>query len=426
MKQIVLMILLVGSAIAQTTHVFCPTDGACNWTGTQTFNNIVVNGTCTGAGCAGGGSGTVTSFSAGTLSPLFTTSVATSTSTPALTFSLSNFSADSIFGNFTSGSAAPSTQAIPACAADGTHALTYASHTLGCTAVSGGGSGTVNSGALHAISYYASAGTAVSGDAATSLDGSGNATFATVTTTGGGQLIFNVNASPAVTTSKFSLFGPSTTPTAYGLQFSATAPTAGMVPVIGTCASSVCQVNYTTAPTSLTRTWQYTVRGTAQGAVGGAALYLPAANAPTFVCGTTAGASCDATHTQAEWQIPATTTSNTFGMSFTVPTGHTGAYTIRTVGRSADTAHSATLEIWSNCVAAGSNPDTGFSSASDSTVGITFTPSGSASANVVSSGSFTPTCADGNVLYILIKTPANTLTSPLNFSELSAAIQASL
>ncbi len=43
---------------------------------------------------AASGSGTVTSFSAGNLSPLFTTSVATPTSTPALTFSLSTATFD--------------------------------------------------------------------------------------------------------------------------------------------------------------------------------------------------------------------------------------------------------------------------------------------------------------------------------------------
>ncbi len=59
------------------------------------------------ASCTSGGSGTVTSFSAGNLSPLFTTSVATATSTPALSFSLSNAAANTLFGNATSGSAAP-------------------------------------------------------------------------------------------------------------------------------------------------------------------------------------------------------------------------------------------------------------------------------------------------------------------------------
>lgn len=49
----------------------------------------------------------VTDFSSGDLSPLFTTSVATSTTTPALSFTLSNASAYSIYGNNTGSSAAP-------------------------------------------------------------------------------------------------------------------------------------------------------------------------------------------------------------------------------------------------------------------------------------------------------------------------------
>ncbi len=47
--------------------------------------------------------GTVSSFSAGTLSPLFTTSVATSTTTPALTFSLSTQANNLVFAGPTSG-----------------------------------------------------------------------------------------------------------------------------------------------------------------------------------------------------------------------------------------------------------------------------------------------------------------------------------
>jgi len=59
-------------------------------------------GSCSGA--AG-----VTNFSAGALPPLFTTSVATSTTTPALTFSLSTAAANSVFGNCTATNpAAPS------------------------------------------------------------------------------------------------------------------------------------------------------------------------------------------------------------------------------------------------------------------------------------------------------------------------------
>lgn len=54
-----------------------------------------------------GGSGTLTSFSSGNLSPLFTTSVATSTTTPAQTFSLTNAAGHTLFGRGT-GTGAPS------------------------------------------------------------------------------------------------------------------------------------------------------------------------------------------------------------------------------------------------------------------------------------------------------------------------------
>lgn len=53
------------------------------------------------------GTGSVTNFSAGDLSPLFTTSEANTTTTPALSFSLSNAAANTAFGNFTGSSAAP-------------------------------------------------------------------------------------------------------------------------------------------------------------------------------------------------------------------------------------------------------------------------------------------------------------------------------
>jgi hypothetical protein len=53
------------------------------------------------------GAGTVTNFTAGTLSPLFTTSVATPTSTPALTFTLSTAGAHTFLGNNTGSTAAP-------------------------------------------------------------------------------------------------------------------------------------------------------------------------------------------------------------------------------------------------------------------------------------------------------------------------------
>lgn len=62
------------------------------------------------------GAGTVSSFSAGALSPLFTTSVATTTSTPALSFSLSAQSAKLFLAGPASGGAAAPIFRQPACA----------------------------------------------------------------------------------------------------------------------------------------------------------------------------------------------------------------------------------------------------------------------------------------------------------------------
>lgn len=79
------------------------------WTGTCSASTYLRGD---GACSTPSGSGTVTSFSAGDLSPLFTTSEATATSTPALTFSLSTAAAHSFFGNNTGSTAAPGFQAI--------------------------------------------------------------------------------------------------------------------------------------------------------------------------------------------------------------------------------------------------------------------------------------------------------------------------
>lgn len=66
------------------------------------------------------GTGTVTSFSAGTLSPLFTTSVATATTTPALTFALTNAGGGTVFGNPTASAGAPSYTTAPVLGIPGT------------------------------------------------------------------------------------------------------------------------------------------------------------------------------------------------------------------------------------------------------------------------------------------------------------------
>lgn len=82
---------------------------------------------------SGGGSGTVTSFSAGNLSPLFTTSVATSTTTPALTFTLSNAAQNSVLaGPASGGSGPPSYQTAPTIsAANMTNFPTFNQNTTG-------------------------------------------------------------------------------------------------------------------------------------------------------------------------------------------------------------------------------------------------------------------------------------------------------
>ena len=56
------------------------------------------NGVSAWGSCASG-TGTVTSFSSGNLAPLFSTSVATPTTTPSLAFTLTNAAAHSFFGN---------------------------------------------------------------------------------------------------------------------------------------------------------------------------------------------------------------------------------------------------------------------------------------------------------------------------------------
>jgi hypothetical protein len=60
------------------------------------------------------GNGNVTTVSSGNLPPLFTTSVATPTTTPAISYSLSNAAANTVFANCTGGSAPPAFCALTA------------------------------------------------------------------------------------------------------------------------------------------------------------------------------------------------------------------------------------------------------------------------------------------------------------------------
>jgi hypothetical protein len=160
--------------------------------------------------CSGGG-GSVTTFSAGALSPLFTTSVANATTTPALSFTLSTASAHTLFGNNTGSTAAPSyfsfvagtdyltptgsstglskatTSAFGVVEPDGT-SITISGGVI--SAVTGGG-GTVthSAGALTAQDCVIGNGSGdIKIDPSCSLDGSGNLTVTSIATTPSGGL----------------------------------------------------------------------------------------------------------------------------------------------------------------------------------------------------------------------------------------------
>jgi hypothetical protein len=97
-----------------------------NITITGSWPNQTINSTASG-------SGTVTSFTAGNLSPLFTTSVATGTTTPALTFSLTAATQNTVFGAFTS--TTPGYNSLPGCSG-ATNALIYTTNTgFGCNTI---------------------------------------------------------------------------------------------------------------------------------------------------------------------------------------------------------------------------------------------------------------------------------------------------
>jgi hypothetical protein len=77
----------------------------------------------------------VTGITAGNLAPLFTTSV-TGTTVPNLAFTLSNATGNTVFGNFSNSSGAPSYNVVSACG-DATHALSWVSGAgFGCQALS--------------------------------------------------------------------------------------------------------------------------------------------------------------------------------------------------------------------------------------------------------------------------------------------------
>lgn len=95
------------STIATVQCTTTTTSATFTGIGSDSFQYIITGIQTGGGGGGGGGSGNVLSVAAGNLAPLFTTSVATPTTTPVLSFTLSNAAANSVFGNCTSGSAVP-------------------------------------------------------------------------------------------------------------------------------------------------------------------------------------------------------------------------------------------------------------------------------------------------------------------------------
>lgn len=96
----------------------------------------------TGGSCAptgGGGSGTVTTFSASNLSPLFTTNVTNPTTTPSLAFTLTNAPAGTVFGNPGASAAVPVYTVAPQLGAvgGGTGSIGLCGNTSGCETITG-------------------------------------------------------------------------------------------------------------------------------------------------------------------------------------------------------------------------------------------------------------------------------------------------
>jgi hypothetical protein len=166
----------------------------------------------------------------------------------------------------------------------------------------------------------------------------------------------------------------------------------------------------------MTRTWLFSYQGVCQAGVASAPINFPTINAPSYV-------PCTGVNITPEWQIPAGNTSASFWVKLRVPNGHTGTYTLTTTFRSASSG-SVTLQPAVACVTPGQVPDNpSFSSAGINS--ITLAPAGVLQ-NVTTTGTFIPSCADGADLYVMFTFPANSLTSPINFSYVGLAVQGAL
>ena len=135
-------------------------------------------------GGGGGGAGTVTSVS----TSLNGLSVATSTSTPAISGILGAISGGTSQNTYATGDiiyASGANTLAKLAAGSNTNVLTLAGGVPTWAAASGGGSGTVNSGTQYQVAYYAATGDAVSGDANLTFNPAAGTT-ATLVYVGGG------------------------------------------------------------------------------------------------------------------------------------------------------------------------------------------------------------------------------------------------
>jgi hypothetical protein len=90
----------LGTITATTSGPFSFVAVESNGSPSMSVKNTILNGS--------GGSGTLTTITSGNLSPLFTVNITNPTTTPALAFTLSNASANTVFANCTGSTAAPS------------------------------------------------------------------------------------------------------------------------------------------------------------------------------------------------------------------------------------------------------------------------------------------------------------------------------